>query len=84
MFLPPSSSSPYRSLQPLHEGARAGHIDVVKYLVEQGANVNEMTGEGQSSGSVLWLAKRHYDVEHPMIRFLVGAGARNIGPGAEL
>ena len=31
--------SPHQST-PLHEAARKGHVDIVRYLVEQGADIN--------------------------------------------
>ena len=37
--------------QPLHEAVRAGHLDVVEYLVQHGADVHARTGfsdEGES------------------------------------
>ena len=64
--------------QPLHEGARAGNLDVVKYLVEQGADVNAKTkGAG---GSALWWAKQSLEDEDPVVSFLESVGALEIGP----
>jgi prolyl 4-hydroxylase len=66
---------------PLHEGARYGHVDVVKYLVENGGDVNERTGSDGEGGSVLWWAKRELsDDEHPVITLLESMGAIEIGP----
>lgn len=64
---------------PLHEGARAGHLDVVKLLVENGADVNEKTGHGEG-GSALYWAKKKLEPEHPVISYLESLGALEIGP----
>ena len=63
----------------MHEGARGGHLDVVKYLVENGADVNKRTNNG-TGGSVMWWAKQNLDEDHPVIEFLEGIGALEIGP----
>ena len=62
---------------PLHEGARAGHIDVVKYLVENGADLNDITGTG---GTALYLAKKQLEPDNPVISYLESLGALEIGP----
>ena len=43
--------------RPLHEAARAGRVEVVEYLLEQGADVNERTNQGDG-GSPLWWAEK--------------------------
>jgi ankyrin repeat protein len=65
-------------VQPLHEGARAGQLEVVKYLVEQGADLNVKTGG--KGGSALWWAKQKLEEDHPVIAFLESYGALEIGP----
>jgi prolyl 4-hydroxylase len=62
---------------PLHEGVRGGHIDVVKLLVEQGADVDMKTANGQG-GTALWWAKRTLD--DPIVEFLESIGALEAGP----
>jgi prolyl 4-hydroxylase len=63
---------------PLHEGARSGHLEVVKLLVENGADVNLRTyGKG---GTVLWWAKQALDEDHPVVQFLESMGALEAGP----
>lgn len=64
---------------PLHEGARAGHEDVVKLLVERGANINERTMEGKGETPLYWSIKNH-GVDHPVSQLLMELGALNIGP----
>lgn len=61
--------------QPLHEGARAGHVHIVKYLVEQGANVNETTGNG---GTALWWARQAGADQ--VVEYLESVGALDAGP----
>lgn len=63
---------------PLHEGARGGHLDVVKLLVENGADLSARTaGDG---GTALWLAKQTFEADHPVVQFLEELGALDIGP----
>lgn len=64
--------------QPLHEGARGGHLDVVKYLVENGADVNATTGS--DGGTALYYARQRLDENHPVISFLESLGALETGP----
>jgi prolyl 4-hydroxylase len=75
---------------PLHEGVLGGNIDIVKYLVELGADVNATTflfnedgnndNNKNSGGSVLWLAKQEHSPDHPIIEFLESIGAVDVGP----
>jgi prolyl 4-hydroxylase len=63
---------------PLHEGVRGGHIEVVRLLVEHGADFNAKTyGNG---GSALWWAKQQHTPDHPIVTFLESLGAVEIGP----
>jgi len=66
--------------QPLHEGARAGHVEVVKLLVEKGADVNALTGDGDYGETALYWARKTLEDDHPMISFLESLGALEIGP----
>eukprot|EP00934_Nitzschia_sp_Nitz4_P002217 Nitzschia sp. Nitz4//scaffold3_size479765//400515//402165//NITZ4_000172-RA/size479765-augustus-gene-1.624-mRNA-1//-1//CDS//3329550974//2217//frame0 len=43
--------------RPLHEAARSGKAEVVKYLLDQGAQVNERTNQGEG-GTPLWWAEK--------------------------
>jgi len=64
--------------QPLHEGARGGHLEVVRYLVENGADVNATTGD--NGGTALYYAKKRFDADHPVIAYLESLGAVESGP----
>jgi ankyrin repeat protein len=55
-----------------------GHLSVVKFLLENGADVNAQTGKG---GSVLWWAKTELGSDnHPVIELLESHGAEEIEP----
>mmetsp|Transcript_8067 Transcript_8067/g.9372 ORF Transcript_8067/g.9372 Transcript_8067/m.9372 type:complete len:581 (+) Transcript_8067:96-1838(+) len=43
--------------RPIHEGARGGHADIVEYLLEQGANVNERTNNNKGGNPLYWANK---------------------------
>lgn len=62
---------------PLHEASRGGHLDVVKYLVENGADANELTGVGETA---LWWARHELGDGHPVVTFLEDMGAMDVGP----
>ena len=62
---------------PLHEGARAGHREVVKVLLDHEANVNELTLTGHSP---LFFAEQSHGKKHPVVKLLKSFGALNIGP----
>jgi len=58
--------------------ARSGHLEAVKLLVENGADVNmETYGSG---GTALWWAKQIHGDDHPVIEFLESIGALEAGP----
>lgn len=60
--------------QPLHEAARAGHYGVVKFLLENNANINHRTNEGKGFTS-LELAMDHLSPDNPVIELLQDHGA---------
>jgi hypothetical protein len=63
---------------PLIESVRAGHLEAVKLLVDNGADFNVKTyGTG---GTALWWAKQAHGEEHPVIEFLESLGALEAGP----
>jgi prolyl 4-hydroxylase len=63
---------------PLHEGARGGHLEVVKLLVENGADVSARTGA--EGGTALWWAKQTHGKDNEVVHFLEEIGALDIGP----
>jgi prolyl 4-hydroxylase len=64
---------------PLHESARAGHKEIVRYLFEAGADINAKT-DGGSGGTVMWLAKQSLGEDHELISYLESLGALDAGP----
>ena len=61
--------------QPIHEAARAGNVEVLEYLVEEGgADVNVRTHFGRG-GSPLYWARVSLDEDHEMIHKLKSYGA---------
>ena len=65
--------------KPLHEAARAGRTDVVEYLLEKGAEVNERTNENRGA-TPLWWAEHALPENHPTIQVLRQHGGAAIGP----
>ncbi len=57
---------------PIHEAARAGHLDIVKYLIEHGANMNAVTEGNQSP---LAIAKESLGATHKVVNYLEELGA---------
>jgi len=68
---------------PLHEAARRGHLEVLKVLVDQGADVNDRTSFGEGF-SALHLAYHTLEEDHPVIAYLLSLGAEDIAPEQEL
>jgi len=64
---------------PLHEGARGGHEDVVKLLIDRGASINERTREGKGETPLYWSIKEN-GADHPVSQLLVSLGGLSIGP----
>jgi len=65
---------------PIHEAARGGHLEVVKYLHECGADLDAVTNGG---GSVLYYATHYFGEDHPVAEYLVEHGAEYHTPSAE-
>jgi prolyl 4-hydroxylase len=63
--------------QPIHEAARGGHTEVVKLLIQHGAEMNARTGRGGDGGSVLNIALDHLDEDHDLIQYLRSIGAQD-------
>jgi prolyl 4-hydroxylase len=73
----------YNGWTPLHEGARAGHMDVVRYLVDKGADLNERSFYG-TGGNALFYASQHHGTESAVYQFLQSMGAISMEPDPEL
>ena len=52
---------------PIHEAARGGHVEVIKYLIEMGADLGTMTKHG---GTPLWWARRMLPAGHSALQYL--------------
>lgn len=64
---------------PLHEAARGGHLEIVKFLISSGLDKDARTHDGVG-GSPLWWAKKAHGTEHPVIYYLESIGALDIPP----
>jgi prolyl 4-hydroxylase len=64
---------------PMHEGARGGHTEIVRFLHKHGADVNARTSNG-AGGTPLWWAKRVNGDDHPTVTFLESIGGLSLGP----
>jgi prolyl 4-hydroxylase len=60
--------------QPIHEAARQGFVDIVKFLVlEQGAAVNALS-RADGGLTPLAVARKYVGVQHPVCQFLESVG----------
>jgi ankyrin repeat protein len=66
-------STDHRNKTPLHLAAEQGHMQIVEYLVENGANVNAATPE--SNGAVTPLRFAIGNDDYQMVRYLIQNGA---------
>jgi len=64
---------------PLHESVRSGHEEIVRVLVEKGANINDKTA-GVNGKSALYIAKEVHGEDSIIVEFLESLGALSIGP----
>jgi ankyrin repeat protein len=58
--------------QALHEAIRGGRTSVVKFLVEEGAELDWKVNNG---GNALWLAKQTLASNHDIVKYLQSVGA---------
>jgi prolyl 4-hydroxylase len=65
--------------QPLHEAVRSGHVDIVHFLLEQGADINARTNDG-IGGTPLWWSMNNHDQPHPVVDLIRDLGGLEIGP----
>jgi hypothetical protein len=66
---------------PLHEAARGGHLEVVKKLVDAGADLGATTFQG---GTPLWWARETHGEANEVVEFLRNIGAPDFSEGDEL
>ena len=65
--------------KPLHEAARSGNVKIVKYLIEQGVDLNARTNAGRGANA-LWWVEEHHGVDHEAAEILRRAGAIRLAP----
>lgn len=64
---------------PLTEAARGGHQEVMEWLLQEGANINQRTHKGKG-GSPLWWAKKFLGSKHKIVEYMEERGAVEIPP----
>jgi prolyl 4-hydroxylase len=66
--------------QPIHEAVRSGHLEILKFLIEEGGvDKNEWVNIGGERGKhPLDLAKELLEDEHPVLHYLTSIGAQSI------
>ena len=69
---------------PLHEAVRYGDEEMVRFLLDRGAEMNARIGARQEGGSALWLAKKFHGEGHSIAALLESRGAKHHNPNAEL
>jgi hypothetical protein len=55
--------------QPIHEAARAGHLEVVEFLVEKGVDIHARINDGEGD-SPLDIAVNTWGRDHPVSQYL--------------
>ena len=68
----------------LHEAIRTGATDIVKLLVDRGAEVNARTGKRGNGDSPLRMARKFLGEDHEITKHLQGLGAKEYRYGSEL
>lgn len=65
--------------RPIHEAARAGKTEVMKWLIDQGVDINARTNDGRGA-SPLWWAEETLGPKHETTKLLIKSGAKKIAP----
>lgn len=68
---------------PIHEAVRSGHLEILKYLIEEGgADMNQIAnvGEGMYPVDLAW---QFLDENHPVLDYLESIGAKSIHDDVE-
>lgn len=64
--------------RPIHEAARGGHTDIIKFLIDRGVDVNARpNGTG---GTPLYYAKERRGSDHESVKLLQTYGALEVAP----
>lgn len=63
----------------LTEAARGGHPEVIEWLLQEGADINQRTHNG-NGGSPLWWAKKFRGTKHKIVAYMEKNGAVEIPP----
>ena len=66
--------------KPIHEAVRSGHLDILKFLIEEGeADKDEWVNIGDSRGKhPIDLATELLEDENPILEYLTSIGARSV------
>ena len=64
----------------LHEAARGGHYQVVEYLLNEGAQINERTNDGLGGNALWWAEKGSTSRHKKTVALLKKHGAITLGP----
>ena len=72
-------SKDHNGWTPLHEASRSGHVAVIQYLLDEGAQINERTHFGIGA-SPLWWAEKKKRTE--AIALLKKHGGVSLAPGS--
>lgn len=70
--------------QPLHEAVRSGDTEIVKFLLENGADPNSRTEKNGNGASALHWALEYHDEDHPVVVLLKSNGAKDIARGQKV
>lgn len=67
----------------LHEAVRSEHIEVIKYLLTKGSDINQRTHHGEG-GSPLWWAKYYHGKDSKVVKYLESKGAKDLAPKKDM